>query len=372
MAIGLSMAACTCNAAAVAMNRMTGFHRSSNAQRLAMSGMDLQRTPWENAMAQLEADEGSWQLDRYTTGTPQCTFTHFVLFNREASSHSHREAWLRFHGSGKVIWEAESNAHHEVTESFCQSVPWVLESGRRDTVYAFISTETTAYGGYFHDLCQDESRGINVDYFDLGDWGYAVVGGQQARRHLSYLEKYGVVQGLSKVTSVGFSDGAFLSSMNALMGLATSAVAWGGWAFARFDDWKGYLPSDAEGRCTLRGMKLDVYISAGDTFYNGTSGWEHMGPPDSAESMQGGLEAISRFLNLEPTCKDEVLVAGAVFQRTVYSNAADGNVIACHVDPDSSHAHKWLMGQSELLRATTALSAAPRSGHDADGIAPAR
>ena len=103
-------------------------------------------------------------------------------------------------------------------------------------------------------------------------------------------------------------------------------------------------------------MRLDAFISAGDTFYNGTSGWRHMGPPHSAESMRGGLDAIARHVGLEPAPVEEVLIEGITFQRTVYSNAAHDNAIALYVDTDRTHGHEWLFHQEAFLKATSRLT----------------
>jgi len=306
----------------------------------------------------LEADRSGWQLERYQTWRPSvngpAAFTHFVIFNKRANGRA-RDLWLRFHGAGASVLHA-SGAHREVLKSFSQSVSWVLESGSTNTIYAFVTTETTAYGGYFHDLCQDESCDLNVDY-PLGDWGYALVGGTQTQRHLERLQTFGFVPGLSKITSVGFSDGAWMSSMHALRGLARHAVAWGGWSFARFDEWKALLPTDAAGMPSVRGMQLDVYISAGDTFYNGTSGFYP--PPEQEGSMLAGLRSIAAFYDLEPAPVDTVAIAGTIFERRIFANAVDGNVIACHVDVDRAHDHHWVVTQEPLLRATARVSLEP-------------
>lgn len=310
-------------------------------------------------MALLAADETGWELEQYVTTTQQNSdFIHFVLCNRNGKKQG-KDAWIRFHGSNAVVRDELSGVHRELMKMFSQSVPWILEHGDVDTIYTFVTTETTAYGGYFHDLCQDEYRGLNVDY-PLGDWGYALVGGEQTKRHLLELSRYGFVPGVSHVTSVGYSDGGYMSSMNALTGIAQHAVAWGGWVFAQFDDWKANLPTDASGKCSLSGLRLDAFISAGDTFYNGTSGWSHMGPPESAKSMRGGLRAIASFLDLEEEPTAEVVIAGIPFQRTVYSNAADDNVIAIYVDGDSTHAHEWLFHQEALLSTTARVSNSDR------------
>ena len=307
-------------------------------------------------MELLEADQNGWQLERYYTTMHDVVFTHFILSNSNisSSSSSHRDVWIRFHGSSPLVLHEESGAHREVMKTLASGMSWVLESGAVDTLYCFVTTETTAYGGYFHDLCQDEMVGLNVDY-PLGCWGYALVGGEQMKRHLRRLRGRGYVPGVSHVTSVGFSDGGYVSSMNALLGLADNAVAWGGWVFASFHEWKSQLPVDETGRCSLRGMRLDVFISAGDAFYNGTSGWEHMGAPDTADSMRGGLHAIATFLDLVASPAEQVSIGGAPFERVVYSNAADDNAIACHVDMDSAHNHTWLNNQDPVLRATARL-----------------
>ena len=69
------------------------------------------------------------------------------------------DVWLRFHGSGVAELDS-SGVHRQVMKSFSQSVSWVLESGSAGMIYAFVTTETTAYDGYFHDLCQDEHGGV--------------------------------------------------------------------------------------------------------------------------------------------------------------------------------------------------------------------
>ena len=192
------------------------------------------------------------------------------------------------------------------------------------------------------------------------------MGGEQTERHLAYLARYGYERGASHVTSVGFSDGGYMSSMNALTGAAQHAVAWGGWVFTRFDEWRRHLPTDATGRTTLRGMRLDAYISAGDSFYNGShplAATYHMGPPEVASSMRGGLHAIASFLRLEPAPSERVIISGTPFVRTVYANAADDNVIALHVDPESTHDHAWLFHQEPLLKATSRVEGHRRSEH---------
>ena len=337
------------------------------------------------ALAQIEVDQNGWRLDRYRTFRPSVNgtteFTHFVLVNERGGDRP-PDVWLRFHGSGVAELDS-SGIHRLVMKSFSQSVSWVLESGSVGMIYAFVTTETTAYDGYFHDLCQDEHGGVNVDY-PMGDWGYALVGGAQTERHLDELRAYGYAPGVSRVTSVGFSDGAWLSSMNALLGVASEAVAWGGWSFARFDEWKALLPTDDEGKPSVRGalleprrharvtavwptlvtrwwrrgtqvrgMRLDVYISAGDAFYAGTSGWYP--PPGVQGSMLAGIRAIAAFHELEPAPVESVTIAGIVFERRLFANAATGNAIACHVDVDRKHDHHWMVTQEPLLRETARI-----------------
>ena len=62
--------------------------------------------------------------------------------------------------------------------------------------------------------------------------------------------------------------------------------------------------------------------------------------------MDPGFVITERDLEEEPTA--EVVVAGIPFQRTVYSNAAEDNVIAIYVDRDSTRAHEWLFHQEAL------------------------
>jgi hypothetical protein len=312
-----------------------------------------------DAMALLEADGGGWRLERYRTRAANgAQYTHFVLLNHRADDGGPRDVWLRFHGSGAAVLDEESGVYREMMNAFSQSVPWVLASGEPTTLYAFLTTETTAYGGYFHDLCQDEAHGLNIDY-PLGDWGYALVGGKQARRHLHHLRAFGYVPGASLVTSVGYSDGGYLSSMLSLLGVAQHAVAWGGWVFAQLEEWAESLRAEWPAGRRPRGMRLELYISAGDSFYNGTSGWSHMGPPECDASMRGGLGEIANLLELVPIGTDKLHVAGAPFLRTLYSNADDDNVIACHVDVDPAHDHQWLFSQEAILRATSRVSQLP-------------
>jgi hypothetical protein len=312
-----------------------------------------------SAMELISANTNGWGVEQYATETP-CggKFTHLVLANRHGRQYAARDVWIRFHGSDVVVFDEQTGMHRELMRAFSQSVPWILDSGDPDTLYTFVSTETGAYGGYFHDLCQDECLGVNVDY-PLGDWGYAMVGCEQTKRHLQRLAGRGYVPGVSRVTSVGYSDGGYLSSMNALTGVTQSAVAWGGWVFARFDEWRRNLPVDAAGRSTLRGMRLDAFISAGDPFYNGShplAATYGMGPPESDASMLGGLRAIASFLRMDVAPSEEVFISGARLVRTVFFNLSDDNVIALHVDPDPAHDHAWLFHQEGLLSATSRVA----------------
>ena len=301
------------------------------------------------ALALVEADANGWEVERYRTtrevNGEQREFSHLVLVNRNHGS-KQRDVWVRFHGSNAVVVE-DNGLHRELVKSFSQSASWIVEAGRPETVYAFMTTETTAYGGYFHDLCQDEGCGLNIDYLDLGDWGYALVGGEQLTRHLAHLQAYGYTPGVSKVSAVGYSDGGWMSSMCALTGGASHAVAWAGWAFARFDEWKDKLST------STTGMRLDVYVSAGDVFYNGTSGWYPA--PDQPGSMYDGLMAITRYFHLAPRSPEVVLIEGFAFRKQVFANVTSDNVISCYVDLSRRHDHEWLFHQEAILKATARL-----------------
>ena len=198
----------------------------------------------------------SWLVDEYQTSHGGYDFTHFVVHHGGGSSSldgvDARDVWLRFHGSGPLdAVKARS--------SLDQSLEWIVDSGDERTIYAFITTETT-HGG-FHSLCADEAAGINTRH-EHGDWGYALVGGAALDRHLTRLGAYGYDPAVSRLTAVGYSDGGWLASMCALRGVARRAVAWAGWSFDGFARWRHLLP-----RNDIYGMRLDLYVSAGDAFY---------------------------------------------------------------------------------------------------------
>lgn len=183
---------------------------------------------------------------------------------------------------------------------------------------------------------------------ELGDFGYKICGGRALDRHLIQLRRYGYVPGFTHVTTVGYSDGAWLSSMCALSGVAHSAVAWAGWSFARFDEWCDRLPRDA-----VRGMRLELYVSAGDTFYNGTSGW--FPPPGKLGSMRKGVDQIAQFFELRRQPTRTVIIAGIPFEQTLFSDEARDNEIRLHVDMNTSHTHGWLRNATEVLQATARI-----------------
>ena len=276
-----------------------------------------------------------WLIDKYKTHRAGATFTHLVVHN-SAPSTGVRNFWMRFHGSGQLD-AAKSR------KTLKQSVDWIHECGQRDTVYAFLTTESTAYDGSFHSLCGDHFSG-DQELEALGDWSYAQTGGEAVDRHLEHLRAYGYRPSTSRLTVVGYSDGGWLASMCALRGVAQSAVAWAGWSFDGFETWSRLLPRD------LRGMRLDLYVSAGDTFYNGSSGWYP--PPGRHGSMRHGVDAIAAHFALEPRAADSVHIGGQPFLRTAFVNAAHDNELRLHVDTDRSHAHDWLRANDDILRAT--------------------
>lgn len=286
-----------------------------------------------------------WTIDTYHSTKANRTFTHYVVhYKCDRILSDTRNVWIRFHGSGTGQVDT---SYAEIYLN--QSLDWIVTGGRRDFVYAFVTTESTMYEGSYHSLCIDEAAGVNVDY-ELGDWGYALVGCQALEHHLSHLTRYGYKRGISRLTLVGYSDGGWLSSMCAFRGLADTAVAWAGWSFAEFFKWRNFLQRDA-----VRGMRLDLYVSAGDLFYNGTSGWYP--PPNQPGSMRYGLDQLVDFFQLEAGPIETVYVAGVSFERTVFANSADNNTISFHLDTNVSHPHKWMhTSANDLLRATARIS----------------
>ena len=48
-------------------------------------------------------------------------------------------------------------------------------------------------------------------------------------------------------------------------------------------------------------------------------------------------------------------IEGTLFQRTIFSNVEDDNVITCYVDLDPTHTHNWIVQQDAILKATARI-----------------
>ena len=89
-------------------------------------------------LATLALSTQSWRIERYKTKRAGVSFTHLVMYNRDAGNRGaeRRDVWMRLHGSGPLDTA-------KAIATFIQSVHWIHERGQLDAIFSFVTTEST-------------------------------------------------------------------------------------------------------------------------------------------------------------------------------------------------------------------------------------
>ena len=123
----------------------------------------------------------------------------------------------------------------------------------RDYLIIFMTTSSQHKNKNNSSLCYSSNN-----YY--GDYNCFKIGGKQTLNLLKYLKKeYNVSK---NITTFGYSDAGWLGSMLGYLGYVNKVIAFSGFSFNKFDNWKCYINKDMNNRSFI------FYFSFNDKYLN--------------------------------------------------------------------------------------------------------
>ena len=124
----------------------------------------------------------------------------------------------------------------------------------KDYLIIFMTTSTQHKDKNYSSLCYSSNK-----YY--GDYNCFKIGGKQTLNLLKYLREH---YNISKnITTFGYSDAGWLGSMLGYLGYVNKVIAFSGYSFKNFDNWKYYVNKNMVNKSFI------FYFSLNDEYFTG-------------------------------------------------------------------------------------------------------
>lgn len=168
----------------------------------------------------------------------------------------------------------------------------------KDYLIVFMTTSTQHKNNNYSSLCYSSDK-----YY--GDYNCFKIGGKQILNLLKFLRKeYNISK---NITIFGYSDAGWLGSMLGYLGYVNKVIAFSGFSFYNFDNWKCYVNKNMYNKSFI------YYFSLNDEYFAGKKDYKK-------NEMLNGLFKIINFFDCKLIKREREKIGKFNFNKYYFTN----------------------------------------------------